>query len=255
MKELEHSQRGVRTSTGELMKSLSLCLASFFLLSACDFDSRETPGPLVDQPVSIDSGSADRANVELDMRAGELRLSGGASKLLEGTLEYNVARYKPRITSSIHGEHATITVNQPDGAGGTSNWGGKTKNTWDLQLANKTLLDLGINCGAGNAKLNLGDVLLRSLQVHIGVGEVDVDLSGKPAHDYEVTIHGGVGQATVHLPEGVGVYATAHGGIGSINVTGLAKNGDHWQNELYDKAKVNVRVEVNGGIGEIRLIG
>jgi hypothetical protein len=38
-------------------------------------------------------------------------------------------------------------------------------------------------------------------------------------------------------------------------VTGLAKNGDHWQNELYDKAKVNVRVEVNGGIGEIRLIG
>jgi len=237
------------------MKSAALSFAILFLLSSCDFSSRETPGPLVDQPVSIDAGTADRANVELDMRAGELRLSGGASKLLEGTLEYNATRYKPRVTSSINGEHATITVNQPDGSGGTSNWGGKAKNTWDLQLSNKTLLDLGINCGAGQAKLNLGDVLLRSLQVHIGVGQVDLDLSGKPAHDYEVTIQGGVGQATVHLPEGVGVYASAHGGIGSINVTGLQKDGDHWQNDLYDKAKVNVRIEVNGGIGEIRLIG
>jgi len=235
------------------MKSIIVCIAGLFLLFACDFDGRETPGPLVDQPVSIEAGTADRANVELNMRAGELKLSGGASKLLEGTLEYNLTRYKPRVTSSINGEHATITVSQPEG--GTSNWGGKTKNTWDLQLANKTLLDLGIKCGAGEAKLNLGDLLLRSLQVQIGVGQVDLDLSGKPAHDYEVTIHGGVGQATVHLPEGVGVYATAHGGIGSINVTGLQKEGDHWENDLYDKAKVNVRVEVNGGIGEIRLIG
>jgi hypothetical protein len=232
---------------------LSLGLASLLLLSACDFDSRERTGPLVDQPVSIDAGTAGRANVELDMRAGELRVSGGATKLLEGTLEYNVTRYKPSVTSSINGEHATITVSQP--GGGTSNWGGKTKNVWDLQLASKTLLDLGINCGAGQAKLNLGDVLLRSLQIQMGAGQVDLDLSGKPAHDYEVTIQGGIGQATVHLPENVGVYAIARGGLGSISVTGLQKDGDHWQNDLYDKAKVNVRIEVNGGIGEIRLIG
>jgi hypothetical protein len=37
-------------------------------------------------------------------------------------------------------------------------------------------------------------------------------------------------------------------------VTGLEKHGDHWENDLYDKAKVNVRIEVNGGIGEIRLM-
>jgi hypothetical protein len=231
-----------------------LAAGSFLLLSGCDVVNHEVTGALVDQPVSIDAGTSDRANVELDMRAGELRVSGGAHKLMEGTLEYNIARFKPEVSSSQNGAHATVTVRQPDGMG-HSNWGGKMKNVWDLQLADKTLLDLSVNCGAGEAKLNLGDLLLRSLRVQIGVGQVDVDLSGKPEHDYEVTIHGGIGQASVHLPQGVGIYATAHGGIGSINVTGLQKEGDHWENELYDKAKVNVRIEVNGGIGEIRLIG
>jgi hypothetical protein len=240
------------------MKSTSLCAATVFtllLLSSCDFEGGNARvGPTVDQPVSIDAGTAERANVELNMRVGELRVSGGGTKLMEGNLEYNVARWKPEVTSSQNGVHATVTVRQPDtGHGG--NWGNHVKNEWDLHLANKTLLDLNINCGVGQSRLDLGAVLLRSLQVKIGVGQVDLDLSGKPTHDYDVTIEGGIGQASVHLPEGVGIFATAKGGIGSINVTGLQKQGDHWENDLYDKAKVNVHIDVKGGIGEIRLIG
>jgi len=68
-----------------------------------------------------------------------------------------------------------------------------------------------------------------------------------------VKISGGVGQANVKLPRDVGIWAEAHGGIGSITVRGLEKHGDHWENDLYDKAKVNVRLEVAGGIGEIRI--
>ena len=69
----------------------------------------------------------------------------------------------------------------------------------------------------------------------------------------DVKISGGVGQANVELPQDVGIWAEAHGGIGSINISGLNKHGDLWENDLYDKAKVNVRLEVQGGIGEIRI--
>jgi hypothetical protein len=64
-----------------------------------------------------------------------------------------------------------------------------------------------------------------------------------------------VGKAIVKLPTGVGIHAEAHGGLGSINVTGLEKHGNSYENDLYDKAKVNVDIKVEGGIGEIRLIG
>jgi hypothetical protein len=229
---------------------ISSALLSLTFLSACNIGEVAT-GPTETVPVSVEAGDSDHANVELNMAAGELTVTGGANKLVQGNLEYNVPQMKPQVTTSSNGDHTAVTVRQ---SGGNHTFG-KTRNVWDLQLSNKVLLDLAVNCGAGQARLDLGSVRLRELEVHMGAGQVDLNLTGEPKHDYEVTIHGGVGQATVRLPQGVGIFATAHGGIGSINVTGLDKEGDHWQNDLYDKAKVNVKINVEGGIGEIRLIG
>lgn len=223
--------------------------ASALIWVGCDFDHAPT-GELQNEPVSLDRGSAEHANIELDMRAGEMRLRGGANKLIEGKFEYNVPAWKPQIATSLNGSHATVTIRQPE----RFNVGGNTRNVWDLQLNDQVTTDLALNCGAGQAQLDLGNLMLRDLTVHMGAGQVDLDLRGKPTRDYDVNISGGVGQATIHLPEGVGIWAEAHGGIGSITVTGLDKEGDHWQNSLYDNGKVNVRVKVQGGIGEIRII-
>jgi hypothetical protein len=256
-KEFEHLQIRFRTlTTGEHMNTgiiPMLAVSGLLALTACDFERSITAGPMVSDPVSIDGGKADRANIELNIGAGKLTLRGGAGKLLEGTLDYNVPSWKPQITSSLNGDHSTVTIRQPDSGG--SSLGGKLRNDWDLQVADKTLLDLTVNCGAGEAHLNLRNVLLRDLHVQMGAGQLDLDLTGTPQRDYEVDIQGGVGQAKVHLPEGVGIWASAQGGIGSIQVTGLTKHGDHWENDLYDKAKVNVRIKVEGGIGDIHLIG
>jgi hypothetical protein len=229
--------------------SALLIVAPALLLAACDFDQTAT-GPLKDEPFSLDRGSVDRANIELNMGAGEMKLRGGAEKLIEGRFEYNVPAWKPQVQTSINGTHATVTIRQPE----HFNVGGHKRYVWDLQLNNQVVTDLALNCGAGQARLDLGDLTLRSIEVHMGAGQVNLDLRGKPTRDYDVNISGGVGQATIHLPEGVGIWAQAHGGLGSITVTGLDKQGDHWQNNLYDSSKVNVRVKVEGGIGEIRII-
>ena len=223
--------------------------AALLVLMGCEFDHAVT-GPLEQEPVAVDLGPADHANVELDIGAGELAVRGGAQKLLEGQFEYNVPEWKPQVRSSITGSHATVTIKEPENV----RMGGNRRYHWDLELNDKVALDLALNCGAGQARLNLGDLDLRSVTVHMGAGQVDLDLRGHPTRDYDVNVSGGVGQATVHLPQGVGVRAEAHGGIGSIDVNGLEKRGDHYENSLYDNAKVNVRLRVEGGIGEIRII-
>lgn len=204
------------------------------------------------EPVSIDQAGAQRADVELDLGAGELTVNGGADKLIEGTFRYNVPEWKPIVRTSMNGSHATVTIKQPEHI---RLGGGNHEYAWNLAFNSKVLLDLALNCGAGQARLHLGDLDLRSVAVHIGVGQVDLDLQGHPTRDYDVNISGGIGQATVRLPQDVGVRAEAHGGIGSINVTGLEKRGDHYENNLYDNAKANIRLKVDGGIGEIRIIG
>lgn len=230
-----------------LLTALTPCL---LLLGGCEFDN-EPSGPLHDEPVAIDLGHADHADVELDMGAGEMILRGGSQKLLDGHFEYNVADWRPKVTSSLSGAYATVTIREPKDV----RVGGKRRYLWDLALNDNMLLDLALNCGAGQARLSLGDLDLRSVTVHMGAGQVDLDLRGHPAHDYDVNVSGGVGQATIWLPQDVGVRADAHGGIGSIDVTGLEKHGDHYENSLYDNAKANIRLRVEGGIGEIRIIG
>ncbi|HMF77287.1 MAG TPA: toast rack family protein [Bryobacteraceae bacterium] len=223
-------------------------MACCLLTAACQFD-RAVSGPLRSDAFAIDRGEADRANVELDMGAGEMNLRGGADKLIEGTFEYNVDDWKPLVKSAVNGSHATVTIRQPEGV----RPGHNRRYTWNLRLNDSALLDLAINCGAGQATLDLGSLHLRGIEVHMGAGQVDLDLRGNPTHDYEVRINGGVGQANLKLPTGVGIWAEAKGGLGSIHVSGLEKRGNHWENDLYDKAKVNVRVQVHGGIGEIRI--
>jgi N-terminal domain of toast_rack, DUF2154 len=204
-----------------------------------------------DEPVSIDLGNNERANVHLDIGAGELILRGGADKLLRGRFEYNIRAWKPEVVYSSSGGNADLTVRQPKGTGGF----GQTRNLWDLELSDKVLLDFELNVGAGHTRLEMGDMDLQHVAINMGAGQVDLDLRGKPARDYDVDLSGGVGQATVRVPESVGVRADAHGGIGSINVSGLEKRGDHYENSLYGNSKVNVHLKVQGGIGEIRIIG
>lgn len=220
------------------------------LLTGCDVQNVKT-GPLQEESVSIPLGGNDRANVELKMGAGEIQLNGGAQQLLEGNLEYNVPDWKPEVHSSSIGDQTSITISQPSSIGGFGN----VRYLWNLKLNDKALLDLKVDCGAGKADLNLGDLTLRTLTVNMGAGQVDVDLRGTPTRDYDVSIAGGVGKAIVHLPTGVGIHAVAHGGLGNITVTGLEKHGNYYENSLYDNAKVNVRLKVEGGIGEIQLIG
>lgn len=232
------------------MKSAYISIPLLLILTGCQFDTVAT-GPTKQTNVHVDLGNTERANLELDMAAGEMNVRGGSNDLIDGRFEFNVPAWEPKVDNSRNGSHAVIKIEQPH----SGHMAGHTHYVWDLQVNNKVLLDLSAKCGAGQARLDLGDLSLRTVEVHMGAGQVDIDLRGKPARDYDVDISGGVGQANVHLPQGVGIWAEAHGGIGSVTVTGLDKKDDHWENSLYDKGGVNVRVKVNGGIGEIRIIG
>lgn len=229
---------------------VALPAAALLVLAGCQFDAGPT-GPMRETAIHLPRGSTERARVDLEMAAGQMNVRGGAEGLVDGHFSFNVPSWEPKVDSSNNGTHTMVKISQPHSA----SLGGDRRYEWNLQLSDHVLFDLTINCGAGQARLNLGDLDLRYVEVHMGAGQVDLDLRGKPTRDYDVRISGGVGQATVHLPENVGLSAEANGGLGSITVTGLDKKDDHWENNLYNKAKVNVHLKVEGGIGEIRIIG
>jgi len=206
-------------------------------------------GPAQRESISIARDKAEMVRTELRIGVGELRLEGGAAKLIEGEFTFAPASWRPVVDYKNTGVRGLLKVEQP-----TGNMAGHNENRWELRLNNDVATDLAIHFGAGEGRLNIGDLNLRSLEIEMGVGEINVDLRGKPKRGYDVNIRGGVGQATVYLPPDVGIYAVAKGGIGGIKVRGLRQEGDHWVNDAWDKAGTKIRLDIKGGIGEINVI-
>lgn len=224
-------------------------LAGVFLLTGCDINI-DHGGPVQHDTQSIDLDKSEMVRTEIKMGAGELQIDGGSPKLLEADFDYNIPKWKPTIRYDASSFRSNLRIEQPSGTHGGSHMTYK----WNLKLNDKVPMDLSLDLGAGEARMNLGSMNLRSVQVNMGVGEVTLDLRGKPASDYNVNINGGVGHARVYLPNDVGVIANATGGIGDVSVRGLEKRGGQWINSRHENAPVTIHVDVKGGIGQIEII-
>jgi hypothetical protein len=224
-------------------------ISAALTLSACGGNTTPT-GPKQRESRSVDLDKSERVRAELKMAVGELDVRGGAQKLLNADFTYNVAGWKPDIRYRSAGAVGDLILEQH---GPTSSIG-NTINRWDLRFNDNVPLDLRVEFGAGEARLNLGSLSLRSVNVEMGAGTLRLDLRGTPSKDYSVRIRGGVGEATVYLPREVGISANASGGIGDISVTGLRKRADRYVNDAYEQAAVRIRLDIQGGVGSIRLI-
>lgn len=227
-----------------------LLVPALLALTGCVIEGRHA-GPVQYSSESVEMDDSEMVRVNLRMGAGDLRVTDGAAKLMRADFAYSVPSWKPEVRFSRSGKQAALTVEQP---GNNPSTLGKMKYSWDLQLNKKVPVDLVLNFGAGQARLDLGSLDLRGVELSMGVGQLDVDLRGAPKHSYNVSIHGGIGEATVRLSADAGIYAEAHGGIGSIKVRGLQQEDGHWVSPSYDRAASKIRLDIQGGIGQINVL-
>jgi hypothetical protein len=211
----------------------------------------ESPsGPEEHESRSIDLDKSERVRAEIKMPVGELDVRGGAQKLLDADFTYNVPSWKPDLRYHSSGIAGDLIVEQH----GPTSASGNAKNRWELRFNDKVPVDLRVEFGAGEARLNVGSLSLRSINLAMGAGRLRIDLRGRPTKDYSVRVRGGVGEATIYLPKDAGISATAKGGIGEISVSGLRNDGERYVSDAYDRVSVRIRVDVQGGVGSIKLI-
>jgi len=199
---------------------------------------------------TVELKGARSVQVNVEMGAGELKMRGGATPLMDADFRYSRAEWKPELKYEVTGERGTLVVRQH----GNHTVGSNNKNEWELRLNDDVPMDLTVNLGAGQGILDLGNVSLHSLDVEMGVGELKLNLTGHPRNNVDVRVNGGVGEATVRLPRRARLEVEAHGGIGEITTSGLTKRDGLWVNEPSGETDVTMHVSVNGGIGGMHLI-
>ena len=185
------------------------------------------------------------------MPTGKLEISGGAAKLLEGEFTYTSKGLRPEVTYAETGFRGRLQVRLPGQAHAPSN---AADNRWRVQLNDGIPMDLRVKLGVGEGDLTLAGLTLRSLDLVLGVGQMNLDLTGQTwKRSCDIAVSGGIGELKVRVPRGVGVVVTAKGGIGGIDIRGLRKRDGQWVNDAYGEAPVTIRLKVKGGIGQIKI--
>ena len=234
--------------------SIVVLAATALLAGAC---GTQPGGPQVGkmhhESEAVDPKNADSARARLEMGAGELNLTGGADKLMEGKFAYNVSDLEPKVSYEVSGKKGELVVEQGSAKGVGLSGRARARNEWDISMNDEVPTDLVVRLGAGESDLDLDSLTLTGVDVRMGAGKTTVDLTGDYARDFDATIEGGVGEATVLLPSEVGVKAKAQGGLGKINAKGLKKVGGSYVNDAYGESDTDLSVEVKGGVGEINL--
>nr|WKN34744.1 toast rack family protein [Tunicatimonas sp. TK19036] len=261
------------------MKPTILYTLGLLILSACDITintSQEEPGEVQTITQSIEPKGVKSVSTSIEMKAGKLKVTGGARKLMDADFTFNRESWEPEISYETQDETGFLSIEQPDLKSFNINFDEDDQiNEWVVQLNDDILQDLSCNMGAGETELDLRGLLLNSvhinagvgehtinlrdasvpeLDIKAGVGEVNVDLSGEWRNDLDAEIKGGIGELNLKLPSDVGIRLDVAGGLGSVEVPdGFTKDGREYTNALYKTAEHRLEFDIKAGIGSINV--
>lgn len=227
-------------------KIAALALAVLGVTAACD-----EPRRISTETKTVALEGAQRAEVSLRMGAGELRVRGADQEaLLEAEFRFNRERFRPAVDYRLFGDKGILEVRHARRQGIPL---GSVRNTWELSLCRAVPLDLDIDLGAGESRLDLRGLRLSSVEIDMGVGEVRLDISGPHRESFRVKIDGGIGSGRLTLPSEAGVRIKVDGGLGSVDTRGLSKQGGYYVNDAYGRSEVTIEIDIDAGIGSLDL--
>lgn len=137
-----------------------------------DLPKRAQPGPEVVDEINLDYPDADETNLKFSFGAGDLKLSPGASQLVDGAATYNYAEFKPEIVTDggdIQVKMGNVGINFLPSFD-------TLKNEWDFKLGSQPM-DLTIESGAYEGDFEFGGLALTSLTVTDGAADVELSFS------------------------------------------------------------------------------
>lgn len=222
-----------------ILAGAGLALIACICLAGCEVASTNSAvGLLMTDTRSVNLGGAKSVAAEMDLRTGDLALSGGAGSLMEADFRYNVPGWKPNVQYSVSGTQGKLVVRQPDVKVPVFQ---HTENRWDIHLRDVLPMDLKIRCETGSSNLALDGLALTGLIVDADTGDASVNLNGRYAGLKRVEIGTETGQCTVEM---TGDYPS----LGSLRITG--ETGDVTAN-LAGRWTKSADIEIGSETGNV----
>ena len=194
--------------------------------------------------------------ISIEMGAGSLSITSGASELIEGTINYNVDAWEPTIERSADeitlSQKANSDMGIPDG---------DVVNDWNLKLG-EAPIDLSLNTGAYEGDLNLSGLSITKLNISDGASKATVrfdslnpvemeELTYKTgASDVELIGLGNANVKDVYFDSGVGSYTLDFTGDLQDDMEVRANSGMS-DMTIVVPANAQARIILEGGLSNV----
>jgi hypothetical protein len=211
-------------------------------------------GQIVHEPIGQALGAARRADVQIAIAVGQLRLGAleQSGELVAGTIGYPERNHVTR-SFAIDGDTATFTLREQDSQAGSLIKYKNDEALWDLRLNPATPVRLELQAGVGESTIDLSQLQVTELTLTTDVGKTTLTLPRRG--QLQAHVIGNVSETTIHVPAGVAVRFRSGTGLGHISVPKeYQRQGDVYSSPDYETAANRVDLDVHSDIGEIAIV-
>jgi hypothetical protein len=209
-------------------------------------------GNRVEEPVAIPrEAAAGSARLTLSHGAGQVTVKNGVEM---GQLVSGMATGGVSFTSRMQGDEQIVKASVPSTGFvwimPPFVWGNRPGFHWDLALADDLPLDLRVETGASETRLDLSKLKVTNLKVSTGASSTSITFP-EAASLTRAKIECGMASVTIVVPEGVAARIESSSALSStmVDTNRFPRSGGIYQSPDYETAanKVDLRIEMGMG--------
>jgi hypothetical protein len=226
-------------------------LASAFWLLGPDIGTRRV---MTGEEIRQTLGEASRAEVVIEPGVGSLHIKAlpESANLIEGVIQMGRGQ-RARRDFAVTGKTATFTL-RSEGEGeiiGPFFWW-SDQPIWELGLAPEVPLELEIDIGVGWADVDLTGLAVDDLKVSMGIGRATITLPDEGR--FQAKIDSSIGETVVVIPAGMAARIRVDTGLAVSDLPdGYQQRDDVYTSPGYASADDRVDLEIDQAIGKVTI--
>lgn len=213
------------------------------------------PGEVPSKEVSLPLQGAERAALTIKHGAGRLQLASGAAPgmLVSGTCGGGV-----ETRAVLSGSQLDLEIkpglSQFKDLFSPWNWLNERGLGWDLHLSPDLPIDLRLESGAAESRINLRDLWVTDFVLKTGASSTDLTLPAG-AGLTSARLEAGAAAVNITIPDGVAARITTESGLAAVDIDQhrFPRDGNRYQSPDYSSAENRVDLRVETGLGSVQI--